>query len=114
MEVLHNVLVTFQTILVVSVGLFLEHELSGKSCVKKKLQCNSTYYTGFYLYVHVLVWGVNFYIRTPASGSYIGPVYTRVLTQIQPRYASSVNALPNPGLTQPHPLVDWNSVRDQK
>ena len=34
MEVLHDVLVTIQTILVVSVGLFLGHELSGKSCIK--------------------------------------------------------------------------------
>ena len=44
-------------------------------------------------------------------------VYTRVLTRIQPGFASSVNAPNldcNPGWLNPHPLADWNSVRDRK
>ena len=45
------------------------------------------------------------------------PVYTRVLTRIQPRFTASVNALKpdcNLDWLNLHPLVDWNPVRNRK
>ena len=57
------------------------------------------------------------YTPLPMGQKFKAWYHTRVLTQIQPGFTASVNAPNpdcNPGWLNPHPLVDWNSVRDRK
>ena len=53
-------------------------------------------------------------LQVQIMGLHKPPVYTRILTRIQPRFTSSVNPDCNPDWLNPYPLVDWNSVRDRK